>query len=400
MNTWEEDTSYEVDEIGIELESEVLETILKKNSVLKYAEDNIPALMACLQPLPVQAGQTVITQGEVDSDYYIISKGKCRIEQKRNGQRKNVVAELSEGDSFGEEALITEAPRNASVIILEDSVLLRMNRDDFNQFLKPSLINYLDIHQCEEKLIHGAKWIDTRQPLSHEADGQGINIPLASARIHAGDLNKDTQYLLYCDNGKISTVVSMIFKQHGLTSFVLKGGLNEYKKTSPQLLPLKQATTLQSEHSEPSLDEASEPVNSDNHKKEINHYKDLLIELTINSQKEIRKLKMMHQKQIQQLQTLESQPQKPENSKKSSAPSDKHLNKKLRSLENALSQKEELIKKLTDEINSHDVQYISHQEVIKAYNDIKNEYEQKEREYQTTINELQNEQKNTERQLN
>ena len=52
MSTWEDTntdtTSYEVDELDIELESEVLETILKKNSILKFAhDDQIHALSFC-----------------------------------------------------------------------------------------------------------------------------------------------------------------------------------------------------------------------------------------------------------------------------------------------------------------------------------------------------------------
>ena len=391
MNSWDENNNYEVDEIGIELESEVLETILKKNSILKYAEENIPALMACLQPLPVQAGQTIIQQGENDSDFYIISKGKCRV-QKREDNRTNVVAELSEGDGFGEEALIAETPRTASVVILEDSVLLRINRDDFNQFLKPSLINYLGLEQCQAKLEQGARWIDTRQPLQHEDDGLGVNIPLASARIHARDLDKNISYILYCNDGRISTVVSMLLKERGLKTYVLKGGLNQYKNTSSQLLPIKKITDVVSNESCYEPMDGMEQTDNEEQKNDVNHYKDLLIELTINSQKEIRKLKILHQKQMQQLQNEVAQSPKKEQDHptKIPTPTNTSLAKKISSLEKSLLQKEELIKKLTDQVNNHDVKFISHQEIVRAYNDIKSEYERKEREYQTTIDELQN----------
>lgn len=386
MSTWEETntdaTSYEVDELDIELESEVLETILKKNSILKFAhDDQIHALMACLRPLPVTANQKVITQGDEDNNtLYIVSKGRCRVECQQKNQHKAIVAELFEGDMFGEEALLTGAPRNATIVASEDSVLLQLDREDFNQFLKATLIQALNIEQCDNKIIHGAQWVDTRKPAAHAENGLGINIPLAAARIHATELDPNLHYILYCDDGRVSQVVATILKQHDIDCFVLEGGLNQYPSGAlRELLPLKK------EAHGTGNDEVVSPAE---HKKEVNHYKDLLIELTINSQKQLRQLKNQHQNEMKRAQQI-STTQKPKEKAKSAAP--KGLMKKIASLEKMLSVKEDQLKKIKDELNELAVKKIAHSEVVKAFHDIKDDYEQKEREYLTIIDSLKNE---------
>ena len=392
MSGWEESSSYQVDEIDTELEYEVLEGLLRQQSALKYASNNIQAIMACIKTMAVKANETVIRQGDVGNDYYIISKGKCQIiQQNDDTTRPQVIAELCEGDAFGEEALISESARNASVVMKEDGILLELNRQDFSQFLTPSLISYVGIKQCEQLINKNAQWLDSRSPSEHEANGLGLNIPLPSVRTLAHELDKNTTYILYCDDGKKSSVAAFLLKQLGFNTLVLEGGINKYLHTTPhELLPLKRDNLYYispESNKVQSNTPAPENMASDsNEKSDITHYQDLLIELTLNSQKEIRKLKAIHQKEIDQMQSkqtlVKAQPTHNHNHNHTD------LQKRIKSLENNLTKKKNQVKELTEEVNSFDVKAISHQQIVNAYNDFVQEHTSNQREFQKREEEL------------
>ncbi len=381
MSAWEEGNNYQVDEIDTELEYEVVEGILRQQSVLKYASNNIQAIMACIKTISVKANETVIEQGDNGNDYYIISKGRCQVIQKKEHcNRPQVIAELREGDAFGEEALIAESTRNASIVMMEDGMLLKLNRKDFSQFLMPSLISYVGIKQCNQLIKNGAQWIDCRSPSEHETNGLGINVPLSSIRILAHELDRNNTYIVYCDDGKKSAVAAFILKQLGVNALVLEGGLNKYLQTTPHsLLPLKK-DNLYKLHTEPregqnAFSAEKENAHQDDDKTDINHYQDLLIELTLKNQKEIRSLKASHQNELKKILEQRARPPQP-------VITNKDLHRRIASLENNLEKKKKEVKELTEKVNSFDVKAISHQQIINAYNEFVQEQTSAQLEFQ------------------
>jgi hypothetical protein len=79
-----------------------------------------------LEPLEVAAGTEVVRQGEPGDRFYLIDRGA--LEARVDGE---VRRRLTGGDFFGEIALLRETPRTATVVALEDSHLLVLERDDF-----------------------------------------------------------------------------------------------------------------------------------------------------------------------------------------------------------------------------------------------------------------------------
>jgi MFS family permease len=74
----------------------------------------------------VDAGTTVLTQGEAGDRFYLLESGGVDIV--RDG---TVVNHLVTGDCFGEIALLRDVPRTASVVATEDSVLQTLSREGF-----------------------------------------------------------------------------------------------------------------------------------------------------------------------------------------------------------------------------------------------------------------------------
>ena len=73
----------------------------------------------------------VIRQGTVGREFVVLVKGNASVV--RNAE---TVAILSDGDFFGEMAMLSGAPRNSSVIVEAGSDLLVSNPDEFRQILE------------------------------------------------------------------------------------------------------------------------------------------------------------------------------------------------------------------------------------------------------------------------
>lgn len=71
-----------------------------------------------LEPVSVEAGTEVVTQGQPGETFFLVLGGELAVEQ--DGRR---TATLEPGDHFGELALLDPAPRSATVIALTDAEL-------------------------------------------------------------------------------------------------------------------------------------------------------------------------------------------------------------------------------------------------------------------------------------
>ena len=76
-------------------------------------------------------GDDIIREGESDSTLFIVVSGKVRVTK-----GMIVVAEMGEGDVFGELAVLDPAPRNATVTAISDVTLLRIDGQSFAEIMR------------------------------------------------------------------------------------------------------------------------------------------------------------------------------------------------------------------------------------------------------------------------
>jgi CRP-like cAMP-binding protein len=82
-------------------------------------------------------GTILCREGEAGHEMFIIQKGKVQV-RKRVGKTEKVLAELCEGEFFGEMALLLGMDRSATVEVTEDSKVLVVGPDTFESLLKNS----------------------------------------------------------------------------------------------------------------------------------------------------------------------------------------------------------------------------------------------------------------------
>jgi hypothetical protein len=111
----------------------VVERVLLLKSSNFFAgvpESLLAGIAASLEELPVIAGATIVTEGAIDQSMYVIARG--RMEARHNDAS---LSTMEAGEVFGELALLDPAPRSASVVALEDGLLLKLAGPVFQDLL-------------------------------------------------------------------------------------------------------------------------------------------------------------------------------------------------------------------------------------------------------------------------
>jgi len=179
----------------------------------------------------VPRGETVIREGDEGDFYYVIESGRFVVERLVGGA-KVLLAELKGGDAFGEEALVSEAKRNATVSAQSDGVLLRLSQDDFNELLRKPLLRRISFEDATQRVKEGALWLDVRYPSEYQYDKLpgAINVPLAEVRNMFAVLDRNKEYVAYCQSGRRSAAAAFLFAQRGFKVWVLEGGLKSAER--------------------------------------------------------------------------------------------------------------------------------------------------------------------------
>jgi rhodanese-related sulfurtransferase len=199
---------------------------LKTGAFAQLPAAHINELLKRFVRIAVARREVIVRAGDEGDFYYVIETGKCVVERVVGGVSMKL-AELKSGDAFGEEALVANAKRNATVTMLTDGALLRLAKEDFNELLKKPLLHSVGLKEASDKAAAGAQWIDVRYPSEYQYDKLpgAINIPLAEIRNAVKVLDPSRQYLLYCQSGRRSSAAAFLLAQRGFKAYVLDGGL-------------------------------------------------------------------------------------------------------------------------------------------------------------------------------
>ncbi len=237
--TWDQTGSYEVEELnenkdGISSGGDWMTTLLQTKAFHRIPPANIQAIFMRMQRVNLKAGDIVIKQGAEGDFFYVIVSGKVLVTRETPLNKEGLkLAELGAGDSFGEEALIAEAKRNATVTMVTDGSLMRLGKQDFQTLLNEPLLQWVEYDQAKKLVAEGGKWLDVRLPSEFQnfRIEEAINIPLYFIRLRLNALEKKTKYIVCCDTGRRSSAAAYILSERGFEAYVLKGGLAQTEAT-------------------------------------------------------------------------------------------------------------------------------------------------------------------------
>jgi CRP-like cAMP-binding protein len=233
MITWDQTGTYEVEELQAQINGgangdDWMTTLLQTRSFHRIPPANIQAIFMRMQRVPYLAGDVIIKQGDEGDYFYVIVKGQCVVTRETPLNRDGIkLAELSVGDTFGEEALIAEAKRNATITMQTDGVLMRLAKADFRELMNEPLLQWANYDQARDIVARGGRWLDVRLPSEHQnmsIEGS-LNIPLYFIRLKLSTLDPKIPYVVYCDTGRRSSAAAYILVERGFDAYVLRGGL-------------------------------------------------------------------------------------------------------------------------------------------------------------------------------
>ena len=231
--TWDQTGIYEVAELKQAAEGggdDWMTTLLTTKAFHKIPPANLQAIFQRLERVPYKAGETVIRQGQDGDYFYVIVDGKCLVTRETPLNRTGLkLAELTIGDTFGEEALLAGTKRNATVSMLTDGVLMRLGSEDFRQLMSEPLLQRVAPARAEEIIARGGQWLDVRMPQEYQAQAipGSLNIPLYFIRPKLSTLDRDVSYVVVCDTERRSRAAAFILIERGFDAYVLEGGLNQ-----------------------------------------------------------------------------------------------------------------------------------------------------------------------------
>jgi CRP-like cAMP-binding protein len=205
---------------------------LRSGAFANLPPAHIAELLNRFSRLEVNAGDVIIREGDEGDYYYVIESGRAMVTRLVGGVVVTL-ADLKSGDAFGEEALVSDAKRNATVTMKLPGVLLRLAKHDFIALLKEPLLNRIQMAKALDKVAAGAQWLDVRYPSEFQYDrlSGAINIPLAEIRNAFNVLDKSREFVVYCQSGRRSAAAAFLLAHRGFKVFLLDGGLWAVRKS-------------------------------------------------------------------------------------------------------------------------------------------------------------------------
>jgi len=189
---------------------------------------NLQKILMSLEAVFFRKGEVIVDQGDVGDYYYLIKNGRCELTRRPSPNAKEIkLAELAAGDTFGEDSLLSDAPRNVTITALTDISLLRLNKQQFVSLIKEPSLSFVSYVQMQEAVKQGAILLDVRSPDDYKNDhlDGSINEPFFSLRMQLKTLNRQKPIIVVCGDGKTSEAAVFLLLRHKINAVILRGGM-------------------------------------------------------------------------------------------------------------------------------------------------------------------------------
>lgn len=221
--TWSQTGQVEVSNIDDSEEDDWMTSLLQSKAFLRVPPANIAQIFAAMEPVSAEPGEFIIRQGDAGDYYYVVSSGTVQVLLTMPDGKEEELAQLATGRCFGEEALISGDPRNASVRALTQCELMRLSAERFNKLLRAPVLSEVNLADRSSRVL----LVDVRLPGEywHGHLLGAINVPLNTLRAQLKALDPRIDYWVYCDTGRRSASACYLFTEAGLNAKLVRGGV-------------------------------------------------------------------------------------------------------------------------------------------------------------------------------
>jgi putative peptide zinc metalloprotease protein len=109
---------------------------LARMSLFRHTRPSeLDPILERLQPEEYQAGEVIIQQGDVGDRFYLVRSGRVRVRRSTDDGTEVVLGEMGAGEYFGEMALLSDAPRVATVEAVEATRVWSLDKGAFHELL-------------------------------------------------------------------------------------------------------------------------------------------------------------------------------------------------------------------------------------------------------------------------
>jgi rhodanese-related sulfurtransferase len=223
-----EDNSYMVIEETDDDPDDWMTALLRSPIFQHLPPANLQKILMSLEAITFKKGATLLEQGGIGDYYYLIKQGQCLLTRKPSPNAKEIkLAQLANGDTFGEDSLLSGAPRNVTITALTDIVLLRLDKQRFISLIKEPSLKFIDYPSMQERLKNGAILLDVRSQDDYEQQHLkgSISAPFFSLRMQLKTLSHQKPVIVVCQNGKVSEAAAFLLLRHKIEAMILRGGI-------------------------------------------------------------------------------------------------------------------------------------------------------------------------------
>lgn len=210
---------------GYDDDGDWMSNLLESPLFTQVPPGNIQQLFVKFESREAKAGDVIVKQGEPGDYFYVISRGKAVVKLPHGEE-----IPLEAGRYFGEEALIADTPRNATVEMATRGQLMRLGKEDFKSLLQEPVINYISPTDLQNLKGKGYALLDVRMPIERKM-GKVVEsqaMPLQKLRTRISDLDHGETCVVTDDGGRRSEVAAHLLSQAGFTAVILKDSTQLY----------------------------------------------------------------------------------------------------------------------------------------------------------------------------
>ncbi|MFI3185382.1 MAG: cyclic nucleotide-binding domain-containing protein [Methylococcaceae bacterium] len=252
-----EDNSYMLTDETEEDPDDWMTALLRSPIFQRLPPANLQKILMSLEAVYFQKGETLLEQGGTGDYYYLIKNGQCLLTRKPSPNAKEIkLAQLGNGDTFGEDSLLSGAPRNVTITALTDIVLLRLDKKQFVSLIKEPSLKFVDYPGLQEAVRQGTVLLDVRSQddyEDHHIEGS-ISAPFFSLRMQLKTLSHDKSVIVVCRDGKVSEAAAFLLLRNKIGAMILKGGMESLAPAPSELVTIKPDIAPEMENNQPLFD--------------------------------------------------------------------------------------------------------------------------------------------------